>query len=409
MSGWTLSRITWLVVTVVTFALQGCNGGGGGTEPAAGKIVSATRIAVVTKAEAAALFTAASVPLVPVHDVNVYKIVYLTPDESGALINASGALIVPQNLAAPAPLLSSQHGTTTLKLDVASTAPAAGQTYAHLEALAFGTSGYVTALPDYIGYGDSGNRFHPYLHATTLANSVINLLKATKTYCATNNIALSGKLFLAGYSEGGYATMAATREIQEKHAAELAITASAPMAGPYDLSTSLLDVLSGTSYPSPGYVAFAFWAYDRVYALNMLGQVFKPVFAAKLDTLFDGSHELGNEINPALSTDIATLFEGQFLTDFKGSGAVALKTRIQENNLYNWTPAVAMRLIHCTGDDIVAFKNSQTAFDNFSTNGAKRFVELVVPIPAGNHATCAGPAVLAAKTWFDTLITPIPR
>lgn len=403
MGGWTLRRMTWLVVTVVTFALQGCNGGRGGTEPAAGNIVSATQIAAVTKAEAAALFTASQVPLVPAYDVKIYKIVYLTTDESGALINASGALVVPQNLSIPAPLLSSQHGTTTLKFDVASTAPAAGQPYAHLEALALGTAGYITALPDYIGYGDSGNRFHPYLHAKTLATAVVNLLRAAKTYCATNNIALSGKLFLAGYSEGGYATMAATKEIQENHVAEFAITASAPMAGPYDLSTSLLDVLNSASYPSPGFVAFAFWAYDRVYTLNMLSQVFMPIFAAKLDTLFDGSHELANDIDPALSTDIATLFQGQFLTDFKGGGAVALKSRIQENNLYNWTPAVAMRLIHCKGDDIVAFKNSQTAFANFSTNGAKRFVQLVTPIPDGTHRACAGPAFLAAKTWFDTL------
>ncbi|MBC8019331.1 MAG: hypothetical protein H7X83_12545, partial [Verrucomicrobia bacterium] len=73
------------------------------------------------------------------------------------------------------------------------------------------------------------------------------------------------------------------------------------MAGPYDLSTSLLDVLNSASYPSPGIVAFAFRAYDQVYVLNMLSQVFMPVFAAKLDTLFDGSHELASAINPALS------------------------------------------------------------------------------------------------------------
>jgi secretory lipase len=403
MSGWILRRVTLLMAVFAGFALQGCNGGGGSPEPVAGQIVSVIQIASVTKAETTAIFTAAQVPLVPVHDVKIYKISYLTRDETGVLINASGALVVPQNLAAPAPLLSSQHGTTTLKLDVASTAPAAGQPYTNLVALAFGTAGYITALPDYIGYGESGNRFHPYLHAKTLAAAVVNLLKATKTYCAANSIPLNGKLFLAGYSEGGYATMAATREIQENHAAEFAITASAPMAGPYDLSTSLTDVLSSTSYPSPGYVAFAFWAYDRIYALNMLNQVFTPVFAAKLDTLFDGSHELAGEINPALSTDIATLFQGQFLTDFKGSGAVALKTGIRENNLYNWTPAVAMRLIHCQGDDIVAFRNSLTAFRSFSTNGAKRFVQLVDPNPAGTHTTCAGPAVLAAKSWFDTL------
>lgn len=402
MREWSLSRIFLPVAAVIGIALQGCSGGGS-SGPVAGEIVSAAQIASVTKAEATAIFSAAQVPLVPLYDVKIFKVTYLTPDETGALIDASGALVVPQGLPAPAPLLSSQHGTTTLKLDVASTPPAAGQPYTNLAALAFGTAGYVAVLPDYIGYGASGNRFHPYLHARTLANATIDLLKGAKTYCAMNGIALSGKLFLAGYSEGGYATMAATREIQEHHAAEFSITASAPMAGPYDLSTSLSDILGSGSYPGPGYVAFSFWAYDRIYALNLSGRVFMPVFATRLDTLFDGSHDLAGEINPALSTDIATLFQGQFLADFRGNGEAPLKARIQENNLYNWTPAVPMRLIHCAGDDIVAFRNSLTAFKSFSTNGAKRFVELIDPNPAGTHATCAGPAVLTAKSWFDTL------
>ena len=394
-----LRGLFWAVVIVVAFALSGCGNGDGG----AGSIVSVDRIASVTKAEAGALFTAAGVPVVPVNDVEILKIVYRTTDEYGAMINASGALVIPLGLTAPAPLLSSQHGTTTLKSDVASVPPAAGQPYRRLEALAFGTSGYVTALPDYLGYGDSGDRFHPYLHAKTLASAVVDLLRAAKSYCAVHDIPLSGKLFLAGYSEGGYATMAATKEIQEKYAGEFSVTASAPMSGPYDLSASLLDILTSATYPGPGFVSFAFWAYDRIYLLNELSQIFMPAFADRLDTLFDGTHELATDINPALSTDLATLFQSQFLAGFRGNGFAALKSRIEENNLHNWAPAVPMRLIHCKGDDIVAFKNSQTAFNNFSTNGSKKFVQLVAPTPDGTHTACFGPAMLTAKTWFDTL------
>src|SRR6185369_14744303 len=127
-----LGSVIRLAVVVAAIALQGCGGGGDGAEPAAvntiptvntaptENLVSATQIASVTKAQAAVLFTLAQVPLVPAYDVKIYKIVYRTSDASGAPINASGALVVPQNLAAPAPLLSSQHGTTTLKSDVAS-------------------------------------------------------------------------------------------------------------------------------------------------------------------------------------------------------------------------------------------------------------------------------------------------
>lgn len=400
----------WLVMVLLVWALSGCGGdggygGGGGNEPgagpAAGDIVSVTRIATVTSFEAALLFSALSVPVAPTHDVQIYKIVYLTTDETGALVNASGALMIPQNLVAPAPLLSAQHFTTTLDADVASVPPPAGQPYNHPEALAFGSTGYVTALPDYLGYGETASRFHPYLHARTLAASVVNLLRATRRYCATNGIALNGKLFLAGYSEGGYATMAATKVIQEEHAAEFAITASAPMAGPYDLSTSLNDILNSATIPHPSFVAFVHWAYDRVYALNLLGQTFMPAFAAQLDSLFDGTHAI-SAIDAALSPDVASLYQTQFLTDFRSGGVLGLRARIAENDLYNWRPTVAMRLIHCQGDDIVAFKNSQTAFNTFTANGAPS-VQLVAPLPDGTHVGCFVPATLEAKTWFDTL------
>lgn len=398
MSGRIFKRMVWLLLTLAALTGQGCNGGG----PVAGDIVSTARIASVTKEAAAAIFAAAGVPVVPAYAVEIHKIVYLTTDESGALVSASGALVVPQDLAAPAPLLSYQHGTTTLKFAVASTAPAAGQPYSNLEALAFGSSGYVTALPDYLGYGDSGNRFHPYLHAQTLAAAVVDLLRGARSFCTTNNIPLSNKLFLTGYSEGGYATMAATREIQEKYSGEFSLTASAPMAGPYDLSASLLAILNRATYPSPAFISFAFWAYDRTYALNLLDQEFQPPFAGQLDSLFDGSQDIA-AVNLALPTDLATLFQNQFLIDFRGTGAALLKTKIEENNLHNWIPTVAMRLIHCTGDDIVSFQNSQTAFNNFNRNGASSLVQLVAPTPDGNHVTCAGPAILAAKSWFDTL------
>lgn len=404
-----LKPVTLLLQSFFLLVLAGCGSGGGGgsvTEsggPAAGDIVSVTMIATVSKVEAATILGAAAIPVIPVYDLKVYRIVYLTPDENGTLINASGALVVPQNLAASAPLLSSQHGTTTLKSDVASTPPAAGQPYTNLEALAIGSAGYVGVFPDYIGYGESGNRFHPYLHARTLASAVVDLLRGAKKYCAENAIPLSGKLFLVGYSEGGYATMAAIKEIQEKYAAEITVTAAAPMAGPYDLSTSLADTLSSGTYPAPGYIAFALWAYDRVYSLDMSARIFMPVFATSLDSLFDGTHDLQREINPVLPTDLATLFLGSFLTAFSGTGEAQLKARIAENNLHHWAPAFPVRLIHCRGDEIVSFKNSQTAFDNFIANGAGGFVELIDPVSTGSHATCAIPAVLAAKVWFDSL------
>ncbi|MCK7491427.1 MAG: hypothetical protein MZW92_06745 [Comamonadaceae bacterium] len=67
------------------------------------------------------------------------------------------------------------------------------------------------------------------------------MMRALRSWCSTHAINLDGRIFPAGYSEGGYATMAAQREIETLHAGEFAITASAPAAGPYDLSGTMLN------------------------------------------------------------------------------------------------------------------------------------------------------------------------
>ncbi|UFS69315.1 lipase family protein [Geomonas sp. RF6] len=370
--------------------------------PLAGDVVSASLIATVSREDTSLLYANVNLPLIPAFDVEIYKISYFTTDEQGALVNASGALVVPTDLGHPAPLVSYQHGTTTLSWDVASTAPAAGQQYRRIDALLFGSAGYVTALPDYLGYGDTAHRFHPYLHAATLASSVVDLLKGARSFCAAHNITLSGKLFLAGYSEGGYATMAATKAIQENHP-DLSITASAPMAGPYDLSTSLQEILRTDSYPGAGYLAFAFWAYDKVYSLNLLDQVILPSFASQLDAIFDGSRRLVEDDVPVLPNEIPALFHRDFLAEFVGNGCERLKSRIRENDLHNWAPAVPLRLIHSRSDDIVHFHNSLTAYRNFSTGGGN-VVDLLEPPSEGSHSECSLPSLLQAKAWFDTLI-----
>jgi hypothetical protein len=62
------------------------------------------------------------------------------------------------------------------------------------------------------------------------------MLRAARSFCASNNIGLNGQLFLAGYSQGGHTEMALHRELERYHTNEFAVTASAAMAGPYDMS-----------------------------------------------------------------------------------------------------------------------------------------------------------------------------
>jgi predicted esterase len=61
-------------------------------------------------------------------------------------------------------------------------------------------------------------------------------MRAARAFCANNNIALSGQVFLSGYSQGGNATMGTAKLIQEEYANEFNVTAACAGGGSFDLS-----------------------------------------------------------------------------------------------------------------------------------------------------------------------------
>lgn len=173
--------------------------------------VSATSIGTFSKEALQALALASPeyrdfAPLVQ-YDVAFYRILYNTTYK-GEAIEASGLLAVPLNTPSVPALLSAQHGTMFKESDAPSNFPA---TFSGFEL--FGAAGYVAVVPDYIGYGASSDIFHPYYDEEHSARAVVDMLKAAKYLLQQEEIATNGNLFLVGYSEGGYVTLAAQKEI----------------------------------------------------------------------------------------------------------------------------------------------------------------------------------------------------
>ena len=211
-------------------------------EPVAGRrgrLISATRVSTLNQALINFVFTNGGYPITADRAVEFYKLVYETVDAQGLPTIASGALALPVGVSIPLPLVTYQHGTIVRREDVPSRLNLEG-----LIGVAFATAGYAAVLPDYLGLGDSPG-VQPYHHARSEATCVIDLLRAARTYAASNDVALSDRLFLAGYSHGGHATLAALREIEANHADQLVVTACVAGAGAYDLSGTTLNRVSG--------------------------------------------------------------------------------------------------------------------------------------------------------------------
>ena len=190
-------------------------------------LVESSLIQKMTGAEVARL--AANSPGIPsllsllsFEDIEIHKIIYKTTDISGNTIKVSGALAFPQKVG-DRPLISYQHGTITS--DAGAPSNFGANTNFHLLGALSAGRGYVIAAPDYIGYGVSAATPHPYEHAATLGQTATDIIYAVQEFFEDKSTNLNDKLFLTGYSEGGYATMAMQQNIEEN--TELKVTLSA--------------------------------------------------------------------------------------------------------------------------------------------------------------------------------------
>lgn len=195
------------------------------------------------------------------HGTTLYRVEYWTRSPAHDTVVASGLVALPRTRALRG-VVSWQHGTTTLRSEVPSK-PTADEGV--VASLAFAGHGYLLAAPDYLGLGVSEGR-HPYYHSESAAASVVDLLRAARRVAEARGFAWPEKLFLAGFSQGGHATIAALRELEAADEPGLRVTAAAPIAGPFDLSgLSVPRALEGEARSSSLYLGYMVASYSRVY------------------------------------------------------------------------------------------------------------------------------------------------
>lgn len=226
------------------------------------------------------------------------------------------------------------------------------------------------------------------------------MLKGVKYYLQKEKISISNRLFLLGYSKGGYVTMAAQKEIETHPEHNLSITAAAEGAGGYDLTGMLTTSATTPAYADPSYLAFILQSYNTTYSWNRpYTDFFQEPYAGRIPTLLNGT-KAQSEINAGLTTSTAALFNPTFLANLLNPMAEpVLKQAIQNNSFLNWVPKSPTRLYHGTADVTVYYQTSETTYNRFKAAGATN-VEFI-PIPNGNHQTSIDPMLANALAWFS--------
>lgn len=318
-------------------------------------------------------------------DVDIYKVVYKTTykDES---IEASGLVILPQKKANEEfGMVSFQHGTIVSHSDAPSLVQA-GDVEANLYA-SLSSAGFIVVVPDFIGFGASSEIAHPYYVEKATADAVTDNLKAAAELAQQKNVKFNEKLFLAGYSQGGYATLAAHKFIEESGLSGFNLVASFPAAGGYDVTGMQKYFFSLDQYSQPFYLGYVAHAYTSYYEWTQpYTNFFKEPYAGKIDQLFDGSKS-ASQINSALTNEISALVNQNLLLNIGQPTFDYIRVAFGENSLTDWTPAIPVYFYHGDQDTTVPYQNSVETYDQLILNGTSSSTISLTTLPGANHST----------------------
>lgn len=347
-------------------------------------------------------------------EVRVYQLIYQSIGVEGEPVDLSAALLVPDDEGCPGPypLLGQGHGTITEKArQQADMGPNSGYI------AFFAAHGYVVVAPDYLGLGVSDYDYHPYLHADSEASAMIDAMRAARHAGEELGIDYSGKVMVAGYSQGGHTAMATQRAIERDHAAEFDLVASAPMAGPYALSQTFIHGWFGESDGRVNPLAsellgYTLVSYEQVYGdlYEQPVDIFKKPYADRVEGAFPGERSLWQLLQEGVLPTVdqlETLRQDDFTADFVANPDNPFRRALERNDLLDWTPTTPMLLCGSSGDAIVEFQNARTAEKVFAARGVDvRVVDVASQVPANasgleHHAGYGAP--LCYRAALDDL------
>ena len=378
--------------------------------------------------------------------VDVYQLKYQTVGGQGEPTTASGALMIPTGgdgaCSGPRPIALYAHGKRNLRSF--NIADLSGHNYEGVTvALALAGDGFIAVAPNYAGYDSSTLAYHPFMNADQQAADMMDALAAARVALLSVGAGDNGKLFVTGYSEGGYVAMATHRALQ---AAGIPVTASAPMSGPYALSAfadamflgqvgagaveELIMLVSsyqhayGNLYANPtelfepkyalaGSLLPSTTGTDTLVAEGLIpdNAVFSstaptPEFAAMTlaDTPGFGPDNLvNNAYRLAYIQDALANPDGGYPNTTNGlppaATASALRAALARNDLRNWVPTSPMLL--CAGDEdpVVFYLNTQLMEGYWAANAPPGPVTILDVDAPSSHG---GPYKRIRKQFAET-------
>lgn len=298
-----------------------------------------------------------------------------------------------------------EHGTISLNAQAPSVAKSAQSVPASKE------KGRVVIAPDYLGFGASVDKVHPYVNEKLTAINSIDCELAVLQYFKDKNIEIADSHYtvVAGYSQGGSSALATHKYMEENLSAskQKLINLRQSFCGgtPADL-VKTMDVYFAAESTNVGLVFYVIQGMMVSYPDVLAGYTLQDFYTDKVDA--EKVAEAFNAKTDALKMMGATKL---FPSDTSAENIHSAVMHDPESDLYkkfisclkkqdltDWEPKHHINFYHSTTDDTVPIENYN---ELMSENKMGRYPEMVEGVTGtGSHGEYAGtgfyPPFLAA-------------
>ncbi|GAB0113561.1 alpha/beta hydrolase family protein [Acidisoma sp. C75] len=333
------------------------------------------------------------------HGVKLYQVIYpsVVPEQGNRPIAASGLLAVPDTAGARFPLVSYQHGTVYGKQQVPSDPDQSPETA--LMIAQFAGQGYIVIGADYFGMGLSAEP-EGYLVKAAHQQACFDMLQASRPVLQALGLS-AGKLFLAGWSQGGFVTMAFLEKLQRSGVpVSGTVTASCPMDGLATLGGFLNFPRGNDASWVPVLFILTAFSFENYYGLPGLARAM----------FLENRYDIARAVYERQSYDMAQVptrlhdllrpayFDPEF---FMASAYGRLVTETLQ--VYRWIIQTPVRNYYGESDEVITPGVGRMAMTYQQAIGSGNTAVTALSTGKTDHRGTFMTAVPEWKRWFDQL------
>ncbi len=340
------------------------------------------------------------------HDVVVYRVVYRTETPVGDQVQASGVVLAP-NRSGASRMVSLHRSTIFHELEAPSNVNLNNPDQSNMVwanfAPVMASAGFITVMPDLLGWGESSSLFHPYM--ITVSDEVVayDMLLAAMDLTEDAEILWNNDLFVTGYSQGASTAMALLRGIEADASGRFEVKAASVGGGAYNLEALAETLLEQDELSfSPFYVYFLKAYRNTYFPDRTLGSFLNSPYDNIIvnDQLFRGGF-FGNEIAERLTHVTSDLLLNSFRNNFITSNTVSgqeseFRSILSDNDLSSFRVEIPLRIYHGEDDEILPYSEALQSAQNLEDAGSGNLE--FITVQNGTHLSSV--AVYLQETFF---------